>query len=105
MSDHFAMRFQEQDYPHLWILFAAYFSAAADEYDHSAEEEVLAEYSADVGQDGVGVVLAELDRLLLHPAVWDSAMEEANRYFATATEIQQWLLFLRARLVFISESI
>lgn len=98
------MSFQEQEYPQLWILFAAYFFAAADEYEHSAEQEVLAEYSADVGQPRVVATLAEFDRLLLHPAVWASAVEEANRYFATETEIQQWLLLLRDRLVVIAES-
>ena len=97
------MIFQEEEYPQLWILFAAYFFAAADEYAHSAEE-VLAEYSADVGQPRVVATLAELDRMLLKPVVWASAVEEANRYFATATEIQQWLLFLRDKLALISES-
>jgi hypothetical protein len=101
---HFAMIFQSEEYPHLWILFAAYFCAAADEYAHAAEEEVVAEYSTDVGKQGVGAVLAEVDRLLLHPAVWPSAVTEANRYFATTTEIQQWLLFLRDRLLVISKS-
>lgn len=69
MARHLAMRFQEEEYPCLRILFAAYFFAAADEYAHSAQEEVLVAYSADVGQHGMLVVLAELDRLLLTPAV------------------------------------
>jgi len=92
------MRFQEQEYPQLWSLFGAYFFAAADEYVHSAEEEVLAEYSADIGPLGVVATLAELDRLLLQPAVWDSVLEEANHYFAITTALQRWLLLLREKL-------
>lgn len=89
------MSFQEL-YPRLWNFFGAYFPDA--DFDNLTDEAVVARYKADARASEVDRAVAELDRLLADAAQWETAADDANRYFETPAEMRQWLLMVRKEL-------
>jgi hypothetical protein len=89
------MSFQEQ-YPTLWNFFGGYFPDA--DFDNLTDEAVVAQYKAEVWAYEVAQAVAELDRLLADAAHWQTAADQANRYFETPAEMRKWLLMVRKEL-------
>jgi hypothetical protein len=89
------MSFREQ-YPTLWNFFSAYFPDT--DFDNLTDEAVVAQYKADGGASEVAQAVAELDRLMADTAHWQTAANDANRYFETPAEMRKWLLMVSKEL-------
>jgi hypothetical protein len=88
----------EETYPALYILFGACFFVGTD-FD-LPDAEVLADFRTSVSAADLAQTRAEMSRLLAAESTdWEEAAHQAWRYFATPTEIRDWLVLINEALL------
>ncbi|TGE09616.1 contact-dependent growth inhibition system immunity protein [Hymenobacter fodinae] len=86
------MQYKEK-YPQLYQFLGGYFPDA-DLFDLS-DEEVTINYKAEARPESVSEVIKELEALVSDPPSWQTAAEDANRYFEHPDDIVDWLRGIR----------